>query len=342
MTILAALGGRRRGSVEPPDPPPASVPLQWPETIPYAAPTVPPYNAPTYAITPTSDGSGSVVHPGVIDFGHGQRWRGYRYWMVVSGYFQENNRQENPHVLASNDGFNWQPPLGLVNPIIPAPPSPQFSSDPDIEYDATADRLVVINRTRQTDGTQQTFITTSGEGVLWTTPAALDWTRYGGTGQHLSPAIVRRGPGDWWLFSIGRTDWNFYYHRAADPLGAWTGPTSMGTLGLAGLTPWHLDVIWHGGKFRMLLDLGPRYEGNPDGYRAATWDGVSAGGWQFAASNFMDLPATGWDTRELYRASFAPAEDGEHYRVWYSAESLDTTTVSWRTGLTLVPQSLWP
>ena len=342
MTELAALGaGRRRGGGAAPVHP--VYPLDWPSTIPYPAPIAAPYNAPTYAITPTADYTGSVVHPGVYDFGYGNHWRGYRYWMAVSGYWLENNRQENPHVLASNDGFNWEPPLGLVNPIIPAPPAPQFNSDPDIEYDPATDRLVVINRTSLPDKTQQTFITTSAEGVLWTTPVALDWTRYGPTadGQHVSPSIVRRGPGDWWLFSIGRSDLHFYYHRAVNPLGTWTGPVDIGPMGIAGQYPWHLDVVWHGGKFRALLDLGPFYESRPEGYRAGTWDGTSAAGFTWAASNFMDLAATGWDTKELYRAAFCPAEDGEHYRVWYSADSLDPA-ISWRTGLTLVPQSIWP
>ena len=42
---------------------------------PYQIPTEPPYNVPQYLTTPTEDGSGSTVHPCVLDFGP-NGWRG--------------------------------------------------------------------------------------------------------------------------------------------------------------------------------------------------------------------------------------------------------------------------
>ena len=325
MSILATVGARRRGGAA--------------EVIPYAMPTAAPFHVPAYAITPTDDGTGAVVHPGVIDTGE-SGWRGRRYWMAVTGYWLENDRNENPHILASHDGFNWHAPAGLTNPVYPAPVAPRFNSDTDLEYDAENDRLVMIYRELLADGSQQTLIAASSDGFTWPAVATpLDWDRVGGNGQHLSPAIVRRGPGDWWLFSIGRTDFHLYYHRATDPLGRWTGPTSLGrpNLGDALVYPWHLDVAWDGAAFRAIADLGPRYLGRPDGYRAGT---ISADGTAqiWAGSDFMKLRTTGWDTTELYRATMTPHEDGTHWRMWYSANGVE----SWRVGLTQVPRSLWP
>lgn len=95
------------------------------------------------------------------------------------------------------------------------------------------------------------------------------------------------------MFSIGRTDLHFYYHRAVYPLGAWTGPVDIGPMGIAGQYPWHLDVIWHGGKFRALLDLGPFYESRPDGYRAGTWDATTT--WDRDEPALVNgLPVVGW------------------------------------------------
>lgn len=306
--------------------------------IPYPMPTAAPYHVP-YAITPTGDGSGSVVHPGVIDMGT-NGWRGWRYWMAVTGYWLTNDQMENPHILASNDGYHWHVPAGLTNPIYPAPPAPRFNSDTDIAYDATNDRLVMIYRELLADGSQQTLIATSSDGTTWpATATPLDWDRVGGTGQHLSPSIVCRGPGDWWLFSIGRTDMHLYYHRATDPTGRWTGPVSLGrpNLGHPQLYAWHLDVDWDGTAFRAVADLGPRYLGRPDGYRAGTID--ADGTTQiWASENFMELRDHGWDTTELYRATITPHEDGTHFRMWYSADGNE----SWRLGYTQVPRSLWP
>ena len=353
MTLLALLASASGGSQPPdPDPPtpgafdaraddPAAV-------LPYAMPTAAPYNAPTYCGTPTADGTGSTVHPGVVDMGPGNTWQGYRYWMAVTGYYNTDDRQENPHILVSQNGYWWRPPPGLTRiPLYAAPPEPRFNSDTDIEYDADNDRMVLIYREQQADTTQQTFIATSTDGITWpTTATALDWDRPNGNGQIVSPAIIRRGPGDWWIFGLGRDSLKLYAWQASDPLGRWhngAGVSGYRDLGWpqlqvaeTGDKPWHLDVTWDGGKFRALLDLGPRYMGNSDGYRVGTSDGTGAFTW--APGHVMDLAPSGWDDIELYRATLTPHENGTHYRVWYSAEGDD----SWRTGLTLLPKSLWP
>ena len=162
----------------------------------------------------------------------------------------------------------------------------------------------------------------------------LNWTRPEGTGQVLSPSIIRRGEGDWWLFGIFERTRAFVYYRATEPDGAWTGPTTAATP--LPSPPWHLDVIWHGGAFRALLDKGPLYKGAADGYAAgSSADGVT---WTWNPENVMDLPASGWDSVELYRATLTPHENGSDYRVWYSANGPE----SWRVGLTQLPHSLWP
>ena len=335
MSLLTA-GARRRGGAT------TTTTTTGAEVIPYAMPTAEPYHAPNYAITPTmDDGTGSVVHPGVVDMGE-EGWQGYRYWMAATGYWLENNRRENPHILASNNGYHWHIPDGLANPVYPAPVLPRFNSDTDIEFDAENNRLVMIYRESQADATQQTLIATSSDGVTWpATAAVLNWTRPGVSAdqQVASPAIIRRGAGDWWLFGVNTVNNSIVYYRAADPLGAWTGPTSLGVpnLGVATSRVWHLDVLWDGAAFRCIGDLGPRYAGRPDGYRAGTID--ADGTTQiWAGRNFMDLRTEGWDTTELYRATFTPHEDGTHFRVWYSADGVE----SWRAGLTQVPRSLWP
>jgi hypothetical protein len=43
-------------------------------------------NASAPLTIPTYDASGQAIHPDVIDFGSGNTWNGYRYWMAMTPY----------------------------------------------------------------------------------------------------------------------------------------------------------------------------------------------------------------------------------------------------------------
>jgi hypothetical protein len=61
---------------------------------------------PTPAVDDT-DGLGStgqVVHPDVLYFANG--WKGYKYWMIITGYYKSQDITENPYLFCSNDGIN--------------------------------------------------------------------------------------------------------------------------------------------------------------------------------------------------------------------------------------------
>ena len=306
---------------------------------PFPIPTAAPYNVPAYLDTPTEDGSGSTVHPCVVDMGP-NGWRGWRFWMATTGYWQSNDDYENPHILVSQDGVDWQPPAGLTNPVYPNP-APNFHSDTHLTYDPDTDTMWLFFRREQPgeswDTTrQQTYRAHSTDGITWPAEAtALNWQRPYGDGQVLSPAIVRRGPGDWWLFGFYHGTRDMVVYRASSPDGVWTGPTWA--VGKAAGMPWHLDVIDDGGVFRAICDLGPKYLGHSDGLVAgSSRDGLN---WTWGPGHIMDLSADpAWDSGELYRTTFTPHENGRDYRVWYSANGPDW----WRTGLTIMPKSLWP
>ena len=76
-------------------------------------------NASTPQTTPTYDGSGQVVHPGIVYFPGG--WNGYQYWLVVTPYPGGNAAFENPSILVSQDGVTWIQPPGITNPIAGPP-----------------------------------------------------------------------------------------------------------------------------------------------------------------------------------------------------------------------------
>ena len=303
---------------------------------PYAFPTAAPWHAPTPCVTPAPDGTNYVIHPDVVDFGPTRRWHGWRYWMACTPFAGRTNSKENPSILVSQNGFHWEVPSGIVNPIYPDPPPPRFNSDTDLTYDPETDALVLTFRQMLPDGTHQHYIARSPDGRIW--PAKLqplNWTRLAGS-QLASPAFVRRAAGDWWLYGVNGNTARLTYYRATSPEAAWTGPSVIGTWPLA-LKPWHVDVIYHGGAFRALVDCGPEYKGYADGYVLGS--SVDGSTWTWATGPVMDLlPGPRWDDQELYRATIQPHEDGTHMQVWYSALTADNPQI----GYTLLPHSLWP
>lgn len=65
--------------------------------------------------TPTYDGSNQAVHPDVLYVESG--WNGYKYLMGLTPYPNGNDDYENPQILVSNDGFNFNYLEGMKNPL---------------------------------------------------------------------------------------------------------------------------------------------------------------------------------------------------------------------------------
>lgn len=287
-----------------------------------------PYNAETYTTTPTPDGSGSVVHPDVIDFDHilGQPWNGWRYWMAVTPYLNGNDDVENPCILVSHDGQTWQVPAGLSNPVYPWPGGAQYNSDTDLTYDPGTDELVLVYR----GGNLSPRVARSSDGIIWP-ETATPITFTGGGGEILSPSLVKLGPNSWAMYAVGGPLGSRTVRRwtSADTL-TWTGPTE--TTGITGMAaePWHLDVIRHDGTYYMLVDTY-----TPDFlYAAASTDGLA---WTLNTDPVIS-PLLPWDSQWIYRATLQPHESGDRFRVWYSALG----NASWRVGYTQIPLTEWP
>jgi hypothetical protein len=126
--ILLLLAAGCSTSSPPPDPPPDP-------------PAIPLVNASSPLTIPTYDGSGQVTEPNVIFFE--SSWHGFKYWMVFTPYPNGNASKENPSIVVSEDGFSWQVPLGLVNPLDLPLASDRHLADASIFYDQNSDRIWV-------------------------------------------------------------------------------------------------------------------------------------------------------------------------------------------------------
>lgn len=316
--------------------------------IPYAFPTVAPYNVPVAAITPTYEGSGEGIHPGVVDFTaqHGiPAWNGHRYWMAMTPYADNKAAIENPSILASSDGYTWVVPAGLTNPIDTGPAGAGYNSDTDLVYDPDTDRLWCFWREHNYGDTSRPIgellhCAWSTNGAAWTVIQEVLVSQVPGNAAQsmafLSPAVVRRGLGDWCMVSMGRPAvgssprlWS-----ATAPTGPWTedGPVTFTWTGMNAQEVWHFGMTYFNGTYHALLDInGPTTQAN---YAATSTD---AQAWNVAGATPVIAETSGWDTRP-YRACLTPHEDGDKARVWYSAYG----TTGWRTGYTQAPLTAWP
>ena len=261
-------------------------------------------------VMPTYDGSGVAVHPTVVDMG--RQWHGYRWWMGNTPFPSDNERLENPCIWGSNDRVEWEVPAGLVNPVATAPPAPAYNSDTELVFDPENQRMVLYWRTSGS-GPVVVKASTSTNGNSWTPPQVLTLT--GGTAG-VSPAVIRRGPGDWhmWLFTQSST---IEHWVSTDPLGPWTKQAN-GTF-TGGLTGgWHGDVI--------------EFEGRLIGVVSSTNGRLI---WTMTSDDGGDTWATGDASTGVvaYRPTILPSTVAGHVDVW-----VGTLKPYYR----LWPRSMWP
>lgn len=336
--LLLAAGGSAAEPPPPVDPPPGGGTPNEP-TLPYAFPTSAPWNVPTYTITPTPDGTGSVLHPGVLDFG-GTPWRGWRFWMAVTPMFHGIEDLENPCILVSADGYDWQPPPGLTNPLYADPPDiggKVYNSDTDLVYDEPNDRLLVFWREVDEGLPLETiWRMQSTDGFTWTnrTIAAQKNSKI----ELISPAVTTFGDGAaMWVMNSGNLAIRFAdtltspFNADTESACTWIGGQPAGA--------WHVGIIRHGAGWKGLLLCT-----NIAGYRLLPISSTNGVTWKHGPPVLLPVGGTpNWQHHEVYRASLQPHQDGLHMRVWYSGtDTPDDADTSWRVGYTRIPLTEWP
>lgn len=327
MSLLALLAADQGPT--PPHPPPY--------------PTEAPWNARAPLTIPTPEGSGQATHPGVIDMGEGG-WGGYRYWMAMTPYPGQELAAENPCVLASQDGWTWVVPPGHTNPLRPWGGPGTWQSDTDIEYDPDTGRMWVIWRESEGVGGSSppgganlvaVWSSWSTNGWQWSTPAKMvdhSISDIPATAEIISPALVRRGPGDWWMFC---TEYSGYSRTltATDPMGPWAEvPGSYVKVPGTGQS-WHVDVNWVDDRFVALIN--DRGDGFWSLRAATTLDGIN---WTTATAPIIEVAPRPffWDETYVYRGSMTP--DGDYFKVWYGGVN---SSDEWRIGHTRIPRSVF-
>ena len=269
---------------------------------------------------PTYENSGQSVHPSVIYVA--EKWNGYSYWMAHTPYPNGNDDFENPSIIASNDGVNWETPVGLVNPI--DEPTPEEIT---LGGHMSDTHLIIVNgvmecfyRFRIPGQGEQIFKKTSVDGKKWSERhTILDSNALGN--YYLSPAIIYE-QGKYRMWFVGSGNKVFYTESEDSSEGTWSKfveiPVSYKN---EPLTPWHLDVYKESDKYYILLNafLGA----NTSLTKRVLAIGSSLDGLSFSNIEIMLRPpvsSSSWDGDFIYRSSLIKVSNV--YKLYYSARSV--------------------
>lgn len=277
---------------------------------------------------PTSPaGSESAVHPGVVYFSSG--WNGYDYWMAFTPLAAIVD--ENPEIVASDDGLTWEVPDGLTNPIDGDPGTPVHNSDTDLFYDSTADELWCYYREiNPNTGNTNIQLRTSDDGTTWSAESTVLNVS---TNDALCPTVWKVGS-TYYLWVI---DSNRDIQRYDSTDGAtWGNKTACTTP----IKAWNIHIRYHSTDSTYYCLINDREING-----ALAWMESSDGlVWTLAPARQLVLQRGGmwpevasesqpWDGATIYRASFII--DGSTVRIWYSGRKDD----EWGIGYTSVALS---
>jgi hypothetical protein len=275
---------------------------------------------------PTYESSDQMVHP---DYARTNGWGfGYPEHLAITPYPFGDPTFENPSLfVAEGRPDRWILEQGVINPV--ARPTAGYLSDPDLVYEPEAHELRLYYRQATSDN--MILLSRSADGIAWS-PAQEVLRRP--SHQVVSPAVVRRGPGDWLMWSVnagpsgcGAEGTTVELRRSSDGV-VWSAPETV-ALGQEGLFPWHLDVQWiptRGEFWAVYNSKLPQTCTTPVVSIATSTDGVT---WRVA-----DKPViTKGRVRELqdivYRTTLAYDPASDVITFWYSGARYDGGRYVW-------------
>lgn len=261
--------------------------------------------------THVSPAGGQVVHPSVIKFD--TPWNGYEYWMGITPYPGGNDAHEDPIIVASHDGVNWEVPEGLTNPLDNAPGSPgAFNSDINLFYRADEATLYCFWRTTDrslASNQEKLYYRTSTNGVTWTAKALVMQVTRTGDLSLLSPKFIWTGS-DWQMWVVDDEPnpriLRRYTSTGSTPT-SWGSPVSCTITNIPeDLDLWHFDFHIVDGEYLGIGAFNPvNYTGFPVSVRLmSSPDGLA---WTVADQDL--IPQSGQWQDTLYKSDFIPLID---------------------------------
>lgn len=188
----------------------------------------------------TYDGSGQAVHPDFVRLP--SSWGGDPFRLVATPYPGGDQSYENPSFFTGSTETTWTVPAGIQNPL--ERPISGYYSDPDVLYDPDANELRIYFRHVKNEN--EIWLIRSSDGVVWSAP---ELTVSAPNHTIVSPSVVRRGAGDWLMWSVnsgaqgcGAMSTSVELRRSIDGV-HWTLPETTSLADRDGFA-WHIDVQW--------------------------------------------------------------------------------------------------
>lgn len=271
----------------------------------------------------TYDGSGQCVHPDVLAIN--KRFFNSKLVMVMEPYPYANAGLENPSIVVSDDGLQWEVPEGVRNPVV----GNQYTSEgwySDAVLFSKVDQLLwLYYRYNSGAGETTLFRRISGNGIEWSDEQSI--LRYAVSGQFASPSI----------FDVGEDLKMIYVDTLSDSIWmlssrdgeSWKSPQKLLNFPRA----WHIAAKMFSGWLYLLINdrmylylLRYRFD--------IPWQILNGQSWQPLSHESLHpailVPSTvGWDNGFIYRGSFLI--NGNTIRIWYSAAS---SNGCWHIGYT--------
>ncbi len=184
----------------------------------------------------------AMVHPSVLHVPSG--WMGWRYWMAVTPYPLNDSQYENPCILVSQDGEQWETPAGLANPIVQKPTG-GYNADTELALSPDGSRLYLIYRERIDGVANNVRCMESVDGVTWTAPRTIIVGAYGSQ-DYASPSLMWDSVAGVWRMIAHNLDGGATYpmqtltSSGSDIYTGWSAPSAVTIANpTAGRTWWH-------------------------------------------------------------------------------------------------------
>lgn len=281
----------------------------------------------------TYDGSGQAVHPDHAWLP--AEWPDATQALLATPYPFGNASFENPSLYEGTNGDDWSVPPGLTNPIVR--PSAGYLSDPDVIYDPVSHELLVYYR--EVTSENRILLTRSADGVHWTDPVLV-----ASAPNHriISPTVVRRGPGEWLMWSVNAgaagctsASTTVELRRSSDGV-HWSSPEQVSLDQPEGFA-WHLDVEWIPARNEYWAVYPLKSPGDCTTralYLATSPDGIT---WQTYTSPLQSHGAIPEMMDVVYRSSIDYDPTSDMVSIWYSGATYDGSAYVWHLARERLP-----
>ena len=287
-----------------------------------------PMSTPLALALTTPEGSGQTVHPDFVAIP--ADWSFAHQYLLMTPYPNGNAGFENPSIFAQTAPSTWTPPAGVTNPI--ATPQHGYLSDPDAVAVPETKELWVYYR--EVQARNEVYVIRTKDGVTYTKPQLVASAM---NHDLVSPAVVRRGPTDWLMWSVksgvgcSASSTAVELRRSTNGL-EWSAPEKVSLDQGGGVSPWHIEVQWIPSRNEFWAVFNGKTSGTcttPALYLATSPDGVT---WRTFASPILTRGASPELADVVYRSTFNYDEQADAVDFWYSGARYDAGSYIWHTA----------